>query len=222
MNDHLNAIYARYSTHSINANDASELEERLAAIRRSLAPPDLDSIRQAATDGDAKGMCLFACALLESWFGERDRKLAMEWFRRAADAGDPVAMDVLAGFYKDGVAPDLGFATNMVEAKRLYRLAAERGFAKSQATLGKLLLDSSIEEAIGWIRKAADQGVWTARMNLARAFETGNGVDQNIDEAYSLYRCLASEGHKRAKRKVRELGGPPWRRLFTSKPQRSR
>src|ERR1035438_7166119 len=49
-------------------------------------------------------------------------------------------------------------------------------------------------EAVGWYRKAADQGYAMAQTNLGYMYEAGKGVMQNYDAAARWYRKAAEQG----------------------------
>jgi uncharacterized protein len=205
--DRIREIYSQYALHSINNNSDDEAYERLDRIGKALSKADVDAFGEAAEAGNPEGMCLFAAALLEGWQCTADRKRAAFWFREAAKAGNAEALDTIAGFYLHGIAPNLGFTRNPTEAMRLYRLAAERGAAKSESALGTLLSQNpaTAEEGITWIQKAAAQGMWRAMFNLALAYETGKGVAQNRDLAIEWYERAAQEGLTMAKERLEKI-----------------
>jgi TPR repeat protein len=62
----------------------------------------------------------------------KDETEAARLFRKAADAGNAIAMNSLGGMYRDG----RGVAKDETEAVRLFRKAAEAGNAIAMAQLG--------------------------------------------------------------------------------------
>lgn len=78
------------------------------------------------------------------------------------------------------------------------RCLAERGDAESQLTLGIVYRDGSDGpaqshvEAAAWFRRAAEQGHPMAQLNLARLYETGRGVPQDLVVAHVWYNLAAS------------------------------
>jgi TPR repeat protein len=87
-------------------------------------------------------------------------------------------------------------------------------------TLGQLLREDpqTAAEAFEWSRKAAEQGIWAAMFDVAWNYNKGIGVEQNLDLALRWYRKVARlRGDEVSRRNVAVLGGPWWRRLFTSK-----
>lgn len=96
------------------------------------------------------------------------------------------------------------------DAVRLFRKAAEQGYAPAQWKLG-LCYDlgegvaKNKEEAIRWYRKAADQGYANAQYNLGVCYQYGVGVQNNIAEARKWFQKAADQGDKDAKKKLEGL-----------------
>jgi len=85
------------------------------------------------------------------------------------------------------------------DAVRLYRKAAEQGYAPAQNSLGYcydegLGVPQNYEEAVKWYRKAADQGHAKAQCNLGECYFYGEGVNQNKEEAEKWYLKAAEHG----------------------------
>ena len=55
-------------------------------------------------------------------------------------------------------------------------------------------------QAIGWYRKAADQGYAPAQFSLGVMFDSGQGVPQSSVQAVTWYRKAADQGHIDAQR----------------------
>jgi TPR repeat protein len=90
-----------------------------------------------------------------------------------------------------------------VTALRLLGPLAAQGNAYAETYLG--LMDANGQggpRAIGWYRKAADQGYAPAQFNLGVVFEAGRGVPQSSIEAVTWYRKAANQGHIDAQRRV--------------------
>jgi hypothetical protein len=73
-------------------------------------------------------------------------------------------------------------------------LATGRGVAQDEA------------EAVGWYRKAADQGNAVAQNNLGLMLDNGRGVVEDEAEAVGWYRKAAEQGLPDAKAKLKRLG----------------
>ncbi len=51
------------------------------------------------------------------------------------------------------------------------------------------------DEAVKWLRKAAEKGNVRAQYNLGMMYDKGDGVPQNLKEAAGWYRKAAEKGH---------------------------
>ena len=60
-------------------------------------------------------------------------------------------------------------------------------------------------EAVGWYRKAAEQGNAWAQNRLGLMYEKGRGVGKDYREAVGWYRKAAEQGHERAKKNLARL-----------------
>ena len=87
---------------------------------------------------------------------------------------------------------------NVKEALRLCCSSAEKGNPDGQYALGDVLMHvmGRGPEAIGWWRKAAEQGHVGAQFNLGNAYRLGDsGVAADPAEAAKWYRKAAEQGH---------------------------
>lgn len=57
-----------------------------------------------------------------------------------------------------------------------------------------------------WFSYAAVQGSETAQYNLGLCYETGRGVEQDIDEAAEWYEKAAEQGNVKAQAALERLG----------------
>lgn len=87
----------------------------------------------------------------------KDLKEAAIWWRKAADAGDPGAADILGAFYEEGDGVPQSFS----EALKWYRLSAEAGDGQAQQSLGEMYV-----KGIGVQRDRVQAHMW---LNLACA-----------------------------------------------------
>ncbi|MBV8440981.1 MAG: sel1 repeat family protein, partial [Hyphomicrobiales bacterium] len=98
-------------------------------------------------------------------YRQGDFAAAMRLLRPLADAGDAKAEFHLGRMYAlgQGVRQDPG------QAVAWYRKAAQHGNAEAEFVLGVMFLDRSgapQEEALVWLRQAADKGVFNAQVRL--------------------------------------------------------
>ena len=93
-----------------------------------------------------------------------------------ADAGDIDAQFLVASAYDTGQ----GVQRNGVAATKYYRMAAERGHAEAQNSVGSgLQAEKRYAEALPWYERASAQGHALATNNLAYLYDLGLGVKQD-------------------------------------------
>jgi hypothetical protein len=124
----------------------------------------------------------------------KDYRLAIQWYRRAADQGDTLAQFQLGVLYANGQ----GVARNYEEAVLWYRRAADQGDAVAQFNLGVRYdngqgVPQSYKEAGQWYRRAAEQGHARAQSNLGVLYANGQGVPKDVILAY-LWLTVAVAG----------------------------
>jgi TPR repeat protein len=63
--------------------------------------------------------------------------------------------------------------------------------------LGSMLYNEqkNYNQAAEWFRKAAQRGCTRALNNLGICYELGHGVDQDLDQAYHLYKESTEKGY---------------------------
>jgi TPR repeat protein len=103
-----------------------------------------------------------------------------------------------------------GVPQNYTEAIKWFRMAAEKGHAKAQYSLGSCYLSGNFleglpkdeMEAVKWFRKAAEQNHPYAQFALGYRYYTGEGVEQDYVEAAKWYRKAADQGKALAQIKL--------------------
>lgn len=65
------------------------------------------------------------------------------------------------------------------------------------------------QNTVKWLKLRAEEGSSAAQYNLGVRYLTGEGVEQNIDEARILLRKSADAGEERAQRKLEQLDRAP-------------
>jgi hypothetical protein len=124
-----------------------------------------------------------------------DKGKAVELYRRAADAGDALAIVKLGVCYEHGT----GVAEDKVKAVDLYRRAADAGNTRAMVRLGECYehgtgVAEDKAEAVELYRRAADAGDTSAMNNLGLCYEYGDGIAEDKAEAVELYRRAADAG----------------------------
>jgi TPR repeat protein len=96
-------------------------------------------------------------------------------------------------------------AARLNEAARLYKLAADQGYAPAQLDLGASYADGSRglakdeREAARLVKLAADQGLAAAQFILGGFYSKGlGGLAKDEREAVRLFRLAADQGSPRA------------------------
>lgn len=108
-----------------------------------------------------------------------------------AKAGDTEAQ------FRVGTAYDFGKGAprDSAEAFKWYEMAAKRGHAEAQNSVGSgLQAEKKYAEAIPWYEKASAQGHALATNNLAYLYDLGLGVTQDRKAAFDLYYKAANLG----------------------------
>ena len=160
---------------------------------------------RAARAGSADAMSNLARCRRAGEGVRRDLLAALRWDERAAEEGHEGAAVRLACAHLDGgllpVNPSLGRA-------ELERLAVEQSSSVAAHELGERLLTgdglpADPEDAVRWLRWAADMGRPAAATTLGVAFFNGGGLARDTAQAVALYRWAAEEGDPGA---LRNLG----------------
>ena len=130
---------------------------------------------------------------------EQNYKLAIYWYRKAAEQGDDKSQHALGYLYAKGQ----GVGQDYKLAEYWSRKAAEQGHASSQSILGVLYFNGQgvgqdYKLAEYWSRKAADKKNDSAQFNLGLMYVKGLNVEQNYKLAEYWYRKAAEQGHERA------------------------
>lgn len=83
---------------------------------------------------------------------------------------------------------------DLTEAMKFYFQAAEQNYTPAQVAVGKLA-DSAqyYDAAVGWFLMAAMQGDAEGQYNLARMYESGNGIQKDEAKASYWYRRSAAK-----------------------------
>lgn len=120
-------------------------------------------LQRLAEDGDA-GAKLALGLLLNAGIGqEMNQSLAVQNFRKAAMAGDAVAMNCLAGAIEEG---------NRAPVRKVDVLTPK----KAARNAGQCAVEAVDSTAAEWYRKAAEAGVAQAQSNYALTLMQGKGA----------------------------------------------
>jgi len=83
-------------------------------------------------------------------------------------------------------------------------------------------VEASKAEAVGWFRRAAEQGHVDAQYNLGLAFAAGDGVAQDHMQAYLWWELAASHGSSDARQGINAIMQSMTRQQVTEAQRRAR
>jgi TPR repeat protein len=155
-----------------------------------------DQSLELANTGDEEAQIAVARAYENGIDVRISQVKAADWYRKAADQGNPEAMFRLARILSKG-AP--GVDKNLEVAFKLYDAAARKGQVEAQNWLGYtyehgLGVQQSYADAVEWYTKAADNGVAAAQSNLGLMYLAGKGVPRDYGKAFALFDKAAENG----------------------------
>ncbi len=152
--------------------------------------------RLAENPKDGPALTLIGRLYAEGAGVARDAKVAADWFRRAADAGDA------AGAYLYGAAMLAGSpsAADLALAKTYLEKAAARNNPAALNLLGEMALhndggQSDFPAALGFFRRGASAGDADAAYALGELLKHGKGVAKNDAEAARWFQQAADQDH---------------------------
>jgi TPR repeat protein len=130
------------------------------------------------------------------WFFRRQEyRESMEWFRKAAQAGNADAQHWMAYLYHHGIGVERDFAASMQWDMK----AAANGLSDAMDAIGYMYehdegVTRDYAEAMKWYKRAADAGNVHAQSNLASMYFNGHGVPQDLAKAAELFAKPADDG----------------------------
>lgn len=124
---------------------------------------------------------------------------AIFWLKKAAGQGDPPANYYLGLCYENGK----GTETNLAEATKCFRFAADSDYADAEDELGTCYVygrdvEQDPSQAVVWYKKAADQGNPDAQIHLGLLYVVGDGVEKDPIEAYKWFTLAGMKDQKSA------------------------
>ena len=119
----------------------------------------------------------------------------LTWLETQAEAGDHHAQYFLGTAYADFQSP----APDSFTATRHFRSAARGGVPDAQLRLGLLLIDNTPEQAIVWLRQAAEAGQGQANALLGEYHLTGRHLEQNVSLAVPFLEAAVATGESTAR-----------------------
>lgn len=192
----------------IASSDKSR-KEKAAEIRKTF--PKAFELSEAekkylvsAMAGDAAAQYELGNCYFEGKDGcKKDYKQAVNWFRKSAEQGNPLAQCNLGWCYETGN----GVTKDYNQAVDWYRKSAEQGEAVAQRNLGMCYeygygVEKDYNQAVNWYRKSAEQGHADAQCSLGVCYYYGQGVSKDYYLAFSYFKRAAESGHMWAQHNV--------------------
>ena len=162
----------------------------------------LGLLQKAAAAGSAAAQLILGHVYSQMHHLPDAPQRAVDWYRRAAEQGEPMALTRLADLHMIG----LGVAQDDAEALRLYKRTAERGYALMQCNLAYMLAEgigapADAAAALSWYLRAAAQGEPRAYFSLGLCCFEGVGTARDPTQAWAWmdnarrqdYPCSAAE-----------------------------
>ena len=157
-----------------------------------LAQDELDSLRQAAEQGDADAQYKLGAIYTDGQRVPADYAEAARWYRLAAERGLAMAQGALGALYAIG----RGVPQDDVEAVRWFRLAAEQGSAGAQGALGGMYMHGR-----GVPQDDETAHVW---FNIAASRSSGEQRSQYVEARDDLAERMTRKQLATAQRRARE------------------
>jgi localization factor PodJL len=167
-----------------------------------------NSLRQAASKGDASAEFEVAARFAEGKGVQQSFQQALRWYQRSASQGFAPAQYRLGTLYERG----LGVAADSARARVWYQRAAEQSHVKAMHNLAVLSAsrdggNPDYTTAARWFKEAAERGLADSQYNLAVLFESGLGVQKDLQQAYKWFSVASRAGDKEALRRLVMLRG---------------
>lgn len=136
--------------------------------------------RERAQNGDTEAMTVMFIT-----------KQGFDWLEKAANAGDPLAQNTLAGIYKDGGGWFLIPGSREKAVEKWYGASANGGYPRAMYLYANYLFEHNgkKEDAAYWLKKSAEGGYINAVGNYALSvahMPDNLGYTKNLVEAYGL------------------------------------
>ncbi len=209
-------------------------EEVCAAYKRAITE-SFDITKSLAEDGASGAMYRLATFYRDGNGCEADRRLYLEWLKKASERDHPMAMaeyaDILASGGEMGIAREMyrkAAAAGSQQSRRKYALLltqdtsgigqlretmlrlASSGFHYDECGYGQLLVATATSErdyidAAEWFAKALEHGSIDAAYELGMLYRDGRGVARDMGRFIELMGEASERGHPRAANEAARL-----------------
>jgi TPR repeat protein len=160
-------------------------------------------LEQLALSGNAEAAYHVGMAYLRGINGvQKDLSKAFEYFRKAAEGGDPLGAYQLGSLYEEGGAvtpdPELALKHKLV--------AAEAGYSLAQHDVAKLFYQKDQpEEAVKWLTASARQGHKESLQALASLYSGEGKLSKNLGRSYAYLLLLQGGSLDKVDGKARQI-----------------
>jgi TPR repeat protein/V8-like Glu-specific endopeptidase len=141
-------------------------------------------------DGSSHAAFLLGMMFADGIGVERNSRTALDWYFKAAIRGEVEALSKAAELYE---------GTNLLDAAKLYKVAADGGSEVAAFKLGLMHLRGrgvfrDAKAALPYFEKAAEQGYGPAQNIVATLYAEGRGVEKSETEAFKWFKVAAEYG----------------------------
>ncbi|MBO9330432.1 sel1 repeat family protein [Achromobacter xylosoxidans] len=179
------------------ADVAATTPEQLARLREQGPPEEYAAwIGAAAELGLAEAQAIYGQMLLDGAGVERDQAAGLAWFKRAANADHPMAINMVGRCYENG----WGVALDDTVAAYWFRLAADRGLDWGMYNYAHMLrsgrggVAQNSAAALALYQQAAQAGHVKSIGMVGRYYEAGDVIAQDMERAFDCYQRCAEGG----------------------------
>ena len=153
------------------------------------------ALRDAAAGGNPLAAVEVASRFADGRGVPQDLAAAIDWYRRAAEAGLAPAQYRLGSLYEKGT----GTARDAKVAAEWYAKAAALGNAKAMHNLAVINAEGSLGApdyalAAKWFQDAAEHGIRDSQFNLGILYARGLGVPRDLATSYKWFALAATAG----------------------------
>jgi TPR repeat protein len=144
-------------------------------------------VSELAEKGDAQAQYNLGMMLNNGIGTAKNPSLALQWFEKSAQAGDPLAA-YKAGCYYSGQFKDT-VAVDSEKSLQYKLVAAEAGYSLAQHDVANVYAQrNQFSNAIKWWEAAAKQGYPLSLYNLSVTYKEGKFVPRDNVRAYAYFK----------------------------------
>ena len=169
------------------------------ADTQSTKRESFETIIAKAEFGDCEAQSTIAFMYAKGVEVEQDLKLALQWYKMAAEQDHVISQFNLGVLYAKG----RGVPQNFTEACKWYARAAEAGDVGAQVAISSMYsMGIGVEKdeltAYKWCLRAAKRSHLNSMYKLGEMLLKGIGIDQDHSEAYKWFKKAAHRNHIKA------------------------